>query len=205
MPEYLPSWLTLRAIGNSTAAKFSYLFPLIGYVLLFNDYVTGFVSGLFGTNSASATETIRQLYFIYFGLLAFSLASITYALGCGSIIKSYVDEVDFVLRSQPAFSSSDLQVFADGIIAAGSSDSLTRRAKAISAVLGAEGLFAVDGDLVLEIRKRHFAIESRSNPIGRALCFFLYTLGGVLLAIPTLAGIFQVARGLACGGEICPF
>ena len=76
LAEKLPfTWMELRSLGNSHVVQASVLFPLIGYLILFNKDVSNFLSltGLEHATPASGLGSwiwTHKLHFIYFGLMS---------------------------------------------------------------------------------------------------------------------------------------
>jgi hypothetical protein len=95
------TWATLRSFGNSRAVQLSVLFPIVGYLILFNDEVARFLSMAALDKKPSPQgvfETLwrAKLYFVYFGLMAMGIGSGIYQVSCPYLIKKYGDWADYV-------------------------------------------------------------------------------------------------------------
>lgn len=79
----LLEWTQLRSVGNSKIVQASILFPLIGYLILFNDQVIHLLSTA-SLDRASPNDGLianlwaRKLYFLYFGLMSLGFGSLGY-------------------------------------------------------------------------------------------------------------------------------
>jgi hypothetical protein len=95
----IPTWYTLRGIGSSKFSKMTILMPVIGYLIIFNTQLAQFMSvsaDLIGVDqNISEMISNRNLYFLYFGLLIFSISNILYHVFCPSIIKLFISEYEF--------------------------------------------------------------------------------------------------------------
>ena len=85
----LLTWAQLRSAGNSRIVQTSVLFPLVGYLILFNDQVISFLSMHkldHPPDGFLASIWTRKLYFLYFGLMSLGIGSFIYSLRCPFII-----------------------------------------------------------------------------------------------------------------------
>src|SRR5262245_13941791 len=86
-------WTTLRAVGNSPIVKMTIVIPVLGWLILFNDYIVHQLSAveeIFGKLQVSS-----RLLWLYVGLFITSIGSILYAGFCPEEIKKYASEIDY--------------------------------------------------------------------------------------------------------------
>jgi hypothetical protein len=93
----LPTWSSLRLLGQSRLLAFTAIVPLLGSLLLFNEHVIDILllsPSLVGRwldvpdpTEASRTLTFHRLYFVYFGLSFLGIGSFGFALLCPNEIK----------------------------------------------------------------------------------------------------------------------
>lgn len=109
----VPTWASLRIIGNSRPVQASAIFPIVGYlILLSNDVTSFFDGGLVETSKEKFNFWDRlwavKLYFVYFGLLNLGLGSAVYQWRCPRQIKKHGDWEDYVRTDGSAMPSSYL-------------------------------------------------------------------------------------------------
>ena len=91
-------WGVLRSIGNSATVKLTILIPVIGYLILFNDTLVGYLNlarNLFDATAVPGSVSWRLL-FLYFGLSLTAVASIIYAMFCPNVIKRFGSSAEFI-------------------------------------------------------------------------------------------------------------
>jgi hypothetical protein len=97
-------WSVLRTYGNSPIVRLTVLIPLLGWLLLFNDYVTKHlevVLSLFGgrfevTIDGEKHFVSNRLMLLYVGLVLTSVGAIFYSIWCPDQIKRYVSSPDYI-------------------------------------------------------------------------------------------------------------
>jgi hypothetical protein len=97
-------WSSIAGIGNSTPARLTALAPLIGYLIIYNQFIADFFflskNGT-STNTESATilDLLRdlKLTFFYFGLVFFGTGAILFALFAPKSIRKYNTPEEYVL------------------------------------------------------------------------------------------------------------
>lgn len=106
--ETVPTWATLRTLGQSKFIAATALVPFLGYLLLFNAQLMDLlvvspriVGQLFGmseqvSQEASRGFTITRLQYTYFGLTFIGVASSLFALLCPNEIKKYAGITDYI-------------------------------------------------------------------------------------------------------------
>lgn len=100
-------WSAIAGIGNSPPARLTALAPLIGYLVIYNQFIADF---FFLSESGSATTagpaTIldllsdTKLTFLYFGLVFFGIGAILFALLAPKSIRKYKTAEEYVLAME---------------------------------------------------------------------------------------------------------
>lgn len=85
------------------------LIPAIGYLILFSESSRDFMmmaAVYFNEDSEIASaQSVINLYFLYFGLLVFSLSTILFNIFCPEVIKIFVSDYDY-LENEISFMTS---------------------------------------------------------------------------------------------------
>jgi hypothetical protein len=110
----LLAWDQLRSVGNSRIVQASVLFPILGFLILFNDQALSLLA-MAGLDRAPphsgpvAWLWTKKLYFLYFGLMSLGSGSLLYAIHCPFIIKKHGDASDFVRIDGPTMSANAIK------------------------------------------------------------------------------------------------
>ena len=188
-PAGLRTWMELRSIGNSPIVQASVLFPIIGYLILFNDQVSTFLSmtGFEQAGPASGLCArlswlfdwiwIRKLHFIYFGLMSFGIGSLIYSWRCPFIIKKHGDFADYVRIDGPSISNDEILQYAKemGIAPAFLSET--------------ESLLQRKSDLL----HHWYARKSAEDRIARDAVTVLFRMGFVLVSVPSVVSVLKIS------------
>jgi len=102
-------WSSISSVGNSTPARLTILAPLIGYLVIYNQFIAEF---FFLSN---ATPDLPQenpalldlfkelkLTFLYFGLLLFGIGAMLFAAYAPRNIRKYKSPEEYVLKMEAA-------------------------------------------------------------------------------------------------------
>lgn len=96
------NWSTLSSIGNSKIARLTILMPIIGYLLIFNSQILGFLEvSLPGENELVPNNWLAYAYsknmkFLYFGLLVFGLGVALYNVFAPIQVKKHPSVEDYI-------------------------------------------------------------------------------------------------------------
>jgi len=176
----IPTWVALRGIGNSKIVRLSAAFPLVGYLILFNDEVSKFLSMsvLHSDPETGLVESIwrGKLYFVYFGLMAIGVASAIYQWLCPFIIKKHGDWADYVRI--------------DG-------DSLSdKAAEMLGKVIGRDYRYDCTLDsaenVTTDYMREFYRLQSTYRPGARSIVSLLFGIGFFLLAIPSSISAIKI-------------
>lgn len=107
--NHLIPWSSIASIGNSTPARLTALAPLIGYLIIYNQFIAEF---FFLSNSGLAsdrpTTTVLDLLrdlkltFLYFGLVSFGVGAILFAFFAPKSVRTYKTPEEYVLAMDTA-------------------------------------------------------------------------------------------------------
>ena len=96
-PWWQVPWTTLRPVGNSVIVKLTILIPAVGYLIIFNDKLVGYVDlirEISNLDKSSGLSVPPRLFQLYFGFCFVAVASAIYSMACPSIIKRYPSAID---------------------------------------------------------------------------------------------------------------
>jgi hypothetical protein len=92
------TWDVLREIGNSHFVRATIFVPLIGYLILFNEKLTKWLtlaSEFVGFQPVGLTVSLNLLW-VYFGLTFISFGSLTYSIWCPREVKLHGSASEYV-------------------------------------------------------------------------------------------------------------
>lgn len=97
-------WSSIASIGSSSPARLTALAPLIGYLIIYNQFIAEFFF-LSNADTASSGQTASlldllrdlKLTFLYFGLVFFGAGAILFALMAPKSVRKYRTPEEFVL------------------------------------------------------------------------------------------------------------
>ena len=97
-------WSSIASIGNSTPARLTALAPLIGYLIIYNQFIAEFFFLSNGGSDSdrptlSMLDLLRdlKLTFLYFGLVSFGIGAILFALFAPRSVRKYKTPEEYVL------------------------------------------------------------------------------------------------------------
>ena len=168
-------WADLRGISNSYAAKSTILIPLIGYWIIFNDYVVNWLRLAHQLEGIPATDHISpRVLWLYMGFCAIALGTLIYALRCPLEVKKYGDYVDYINGDGPVLKALDTQAIVEELEKA-----------------GYDATFAKDDDLLY----MHFDYLNNLYPRSRLFVTVCFVFGFAVLSILS-AQVFVRVLGL---------
>lgn len=102
-------WSSISSVGNSTPARLTILAPLIGYLVIYNQFIAEFFF-LSNANpdlpqeSPSLLDLFKELKltFLYFGLLLFGVGAMLFAAYAPRNIRKYKSPEEYVLKMEAA-------------------------------------------------------------------------------------------------------
>lgn len=215
-------WSRLRGVGNSNAVKLTILIPVLGYFILFNENIVGYLDlskEIFGLRGrapgiTSTSPVPTRLLLLYFGLCFVAVGSMSYELFCPLEIKKYRSPAEYIGDSSDSISVLEITQIERRI-----KNSIERSIKNsnVKVTLShAESLRVRwekdhDGKIIEDVgtyRKRngefeaalldiYYEVANRRHPIARAVSAAFFGIGFVALAIPSLEAFLRIASKLA--------
>jgi len=95
----IPEWEGLARLGRSRLVSLTIFVPVIDYMIIFNDYIIGVLElskEIFPEDFSNTSDNQRQwftnierLYLLYYGLMFLGSSSIIYQISCPPLIREY--------------------------------------------------------------------------------------------------------------------
>jgi hypothetical protein len=182
-------WLQVRSVSNWSPIRFTILIPIIGYWIIFNDYLLTSSKLLFDPKPpADADKALMvswRLFATYFGLCFIAVASGIYQALCPREVKQYGSPTDYIAGVAPHLSSVEEERVRDAV-----EMELAKRSPTTGAL-----------DSILDSRtdKRkllqdHFDLCNRLDPTARSVVGACYIIGAAILFVPTVDVFLRVTR-----------
>jgi hypothetical protein len=219
MIRLFPDWNRLSLIGTSKVISLTIFVPFIGYLILFNNELVNYFvlsSELVGTpdtTSGLGNETILRLYFLYYGLIFLGLSSIIFSFLCPDVIKDHKTEFGYI-NDELKISTTErvapiarevkenLSPKSDGVKYLDSFTSSFNNAHDIAFKQFNTGLAknidfqgvmneqkSIEAKAYTNILKLNWDYHNTSKIASRVLLSILYTVGFILVLIPS-ANVF---------------
>ena len=187
-------WSDLHAIGNSRLVRSSAIVPIVGYLIILNQHLAGYAQ-LLGVG-----DVTWRLYALYVGLSSVGLASIVYAARCPETIKSYRTAVEYALKE-------------DDYFLAGNNFTYIRNSARIDYQRLPEWKRSIPGltdpdlftdDLpreqhIIVLMTARWTIRNLSRTPSRMVAGALYSVGFVIVSVPTVMTFWNVLNVIATG------
>jgi hypothetical protein len=196
--EFPPRWSVLRPYGNSAAVRLSVLVPVIGYLLILNTYVVDYISKLDPRFSMISEDYPYRLLVFYIATIFLATASLLYSRFCPALVRKYPSPVEFINSDIEFFWATGHYDFTEAqvrseYVSLADDDRARNEFGRIDALLQPTG-----GDTeerrgrLIELLTIKYHVRDIQKPILRGVCFALYIIGFILLAIPTLWTFLEV-------------
>ena len=186
-----PFWTALREVGNSPASQAVILVPLIGYWIIFNEYIAGHYANLTGELMPRAQNgPPMRLYWTYLGLCSVAAASALYRLCCPSEVKRYPDAAEYIGSVLSHISSAELGRIQKVLQRSDLATQLTAANRQKIANPSSEQNDAWK----LEILDLYFDDRDRSSPIVRMIAAGCYAVGLIILVWLSLEVFWRVVQ-----------
>ena len=182
-------WNNLRTIGNSSIAKASIIVPVLGYIILFHDKLIDYLN--LHLSFCAGCSVSWRLLFIYFGCCAFALGSLLYGFFCPLVIKRHEAAHNFFEEESDYFGHPEHVQFLASLIDREKRKTYLRpsvqyRERDDRERTSTSHLSAMMGE--------NYFLQNRSLRWARIAIFLLYSIGGLLLAFPTVVTFVQVLK-----------
>jgi hypothetical protein len=199
-PRWQVHWTSLRPVGNSIIVKLTILVPLIGYLIIFNDKLAGYVDlvrEVSGLDASSGLSVPPRLFQIYFGLCFIAVASAIYSLACPSIIKRYASAIDLGAATTGAVGDYGYTIIEREVLESKYSDEYQINKKHFQKVVSQDfsieqAKFEVNNALI----NIYFALKNLEKPVWRWLCALCFAIGFFVLFISSIKIFLRVVAVL---------
>jgi hypothetical protein len=198
----IPDWSQLRYVGSSLPARLTILFPIFANFIIFNKYIVEQFSGdavLFRSVSGIAEKFDFYLYYTFSGILVFSLGELIFIMFCPGIVKKFLDADNFVRSLGPGNVSKSM-LFSWALEAEGSphissqEKSLDGIESAISMIEGKPLQLPDMNEQLINVSRIYYKSASLKYPPLRFMCGGLFSIGLVLIFIPTFTTILEASK-----------
>jgi hypothetical protein len=197
-PWWQVPWTTLRPVGNSVIVKLTILIPAVGYLIIFNDKLVGYVDlirEISNLDKSSGLSVPPRMFQLYFGLCFVAVASAIYTMACPSIIKRYPSAIDLGAATTEAVGDYGYTIVEQEVL----SSEYSKHYDAIKGRFQRMGL--TDEQTRFEINNAliniYFALKNSARPVWRWLCAGCFAFGFFVLFISSIKIFFRVAAVLA--------
>jgi hypothetical protein len=189
-----PRWSVLRSVGNSTAIKLTVLIPVVGYLILFNDYIVQFLdvsSSIFRRqdmlkNASPAQNIPWRLMFLYFGMCHIAAASVLYSWFCPNIIKRFGSAPEYVAQDRdhiPDFGYEFIVSEIQNSIHVDHAKRISEKHIIDSEILGPA---LANERYKLDVLSLHYIVSDYSRKSIRASTAILYAIGFGIAMVPSI-------------------
>jgi hypothetical protein len=179
------TWTQLRTIGHLPLMKATIFVPLIGYLIIFNETIAGYLRLVWEKDPTPPVPT--NLLLVYFGLVCLSVGSVLYAVFCDRRIDQYGSAEAYIGGDGPNISAVTLGFFENEVTGAGY-DLQAWQEDGISPV----GKVDSKKDILWCMYDKW----DTAFPIARAVTSVFYIVGFVILLIPSLRVFREVSSTL---------
>jgi hypothetical protein len=185
-------WSTLRPVGNSLVVKLTIIIPVVGYLIIFNDKLAGYVDLIseVGGNDRLGLSVSPRLFQIYFGFCFVAIASAVYSLACPSIIKRYPSAIDLGAATTGSVGDYGYAIVEKEIFKSPFANEYKALKNHFESLVSEnfsmeQAHFQVNNALI----NMYFALKNSEKPFCRWVCGMGYVIGFGILLI-TSAKIF---------------
>lgn len=185
-------WSKLRSFGNSHIAQATLLVPVLGYFLLFNEYLLDYVR--FHTNfcSVPSCSTSWRIRLVYFGCCFIGTGSALYALRCPSVVKLYSGGSNFFDAERTYFSAPRNLAYLFDLIETETGKSAPDPFKLKEFIRNNYVLGNEQSSALADTMADYYVLQDESRPKSRYATTLFYLFGVGFLATPTIATFVQV-------------
>lgn len=187
MTPSIPQWTRLRFVSNSAAAKATILVPLIGYLILFNQSISEFLSLVRDLDSRPAVGVSYRLILLYLGLTGVAGGVLVYGWYCPNEVKHYGSAAAFVQGDGPSLRGFVIDEI-NQVLSQHKpySNKLQKLSLELTNEADVQPLNEGDWEKYrIEHLHLYFDYLNESHRLPRLMVCLLYTLGFGLLAIPS--------------------
>lgn len=209
-----PTWYDLRGLGRSPVARLTVLIPIFGTLILFSDAISDFISisaSFLGIEQEQAIAISRRnTFFLYFGLIIFSVSTLLFNARCPPVIKEFLTEYDhydaelrIITKDRANRHQADLnERFKAGLtfdFEMSSDDEKAARALDFVVNNSAESRefwLKAKSQPVADLIQAHYQLENESLLGWRRGIYIAYLVAFALVGWPTVVMLWKVLQSL---------
>jgi hypothetical protein len=186
-------WNMLRVIGGSALGKAAIAFPILGYLILFNQYAFDYLK--IHSSFCLDCNVSPRLYALYIGGFFIAVGSLLYAIFCPQVVDRHANAHDFYESEKDYYETHQHRLFLINHIIRLVLNSYIAPEYMYPARTAAEMMSETD---LSELMGQHYFLQNRSMRWLRIGIFWLYVVGFIFLLIPTILTFWQVVgRGVS--------
>lgn len=208
---HIPPWENIRKIGQSKLLSLTIFIPILGYMILFNEHVVHIfeLSKDLFYDFATSTKRISdqqnhvsegnrtRLFYFYFGFTFLGLGSLLYQIFCPSLIKDYGSDRIFIREEVSLMTEKRFRLVLSFLDQNGETspieiDDLLERHEASKKTSTLDVKQKEEAAAATDLMLMQWQSENWSLPIIRMAVFILYSLGFLVLAIPSIKIFLKV-------------
>lgn len=209
-----PTWYGLRGLGRSPISRLTILIPIFGSFILFSSAVNDLVSLSAEFMGMDPDEAIsisrRNSFFLYFGLIIFSLSTLAYNSLCPTIVKEFSTEYDYFEAEMQIITQNRAQGFQDELnknfqadltydFNMATDDAQAARALGFQNNTTAESRefwLRAKSQPVADLLQTHYSLENSSRLGLRRTILGAYLVAFVFIAVPSAVTLSKVLTAI---------
>jgi hypothetical protein len=185
-------WAKLRLFGNSHIAQATIAVPILGYFLLFNQYLLEYLRLHSSFCAAPACSPSWRLQLLYFGCFFMALGAAIYAIRCPTVVKIYSGASNFFEAEKMYFSAPRNLAYLFGLIERDGGKPAADPFNLQSLIANHAALNQAHLSALADVMANYYVLQNTSRRISRIAVLLAYSLGVFLLLIPTVVTFFQI-------------
>ena len=209
-----PTWYDLRGLGRSPISRMTILIPVFGSIILFstafNDFISLSADFLGMDQELAAQISRRNSFFLYFGLLIFSISTLAYNALCPMVVKEFQTDYDYYEAESNIITKDRAKKLQDrlntdfGANLTFSFD-LTAENQQAARALGFQDNTTSDNrefwlraksQPVADLLQQHYSIENKSKIKTRRAIYGAYLVSFGFIAVPSATTLWKVLQAL---------
>ncbi|MDC9514989.1 hypothetical protein PSH47_10940 [Pseudoalteromonas sp. CST5] len=211
MPNYsTPAWVNIRTIGRSKIMTLTIFIPVIGYMIIFNEQLIhlfelseNLFSSITVTNATQedvvSEDSKTRLFYFYFGFTFLGLGSLLFQVFCPNLIKEHGSDREFIKEELSLMTIKRVKSILDFLHnkVPEKNDELVKLQNDIS--FSTSGISNDDMDkryksATINLMLMQWQYENWSSKNARRFINFFYSIGFLILAIPSIEMFYKVAK-----------
>lgn len=209
-----PTWYDLRGLGRSPISRMTILIPVFGSIILFstaaNDFINLSAAFLDMDPERAVQISRRNSFFIYFGLLIFSVSTLAYNAFCPVVVKEFRTEYEYYEAESKIITKGRANTLQKELNAEHKADltfsfDLTADNQKAARAIGfqdnttsenREFWLRAKSQPVADLLQKHYSIENQSKIRTRRAIYGAYLTAFGFIAIPSATTLWKVLQAL---------